>query len=199
LADSAQARVLSWPDSLAGIRDRANDAIFEELVDLHYRRIYNLVFRMVRSEPDAADITQDTFVRAYRALPRLRAEAAVNTWIRRIAVNLCLDFIRKRNSIPPPASLDHHFGADGESGWDVIDPSGEPERLLSSKESVRLLNRAIETLPDDYRLVILLHHIDDMRVDEIAAAMRVPPGTIKSRLSRARRELRRKLFPFFGF
>ncbi len=154
---------------------------------------------MVRSEQDAADLTQDTFVRAYRALPRLRAEAAVNTWIRRIAVNLCLDFIRKRNSIQPPASLDNHFGADCEASRDVIDPSGEPELLLSSKESVRLLNRAIETLPEDYRLVILLHHIDEMRVDEIAQAMRVPPGTIKSRLSRARRELRRKLSPFFGF
>jgi RNA polymerase sigma-70 factor (ECF subfamily) len=172
---------------------------FEALVESCYRRTYNLIYRMVRSESDAADLTQETFVRVYRALPRLRADGAKYAWVRRIATNLCLDFLRRRNHSPGLLSLDARMPDDSDTAavWDIVDPSGEPERLLDSSESRRLLYRAIDSLPDDYRAVIWLHHLEEMRVDEIAKMMGVPTGTIKSRLSRARRELHRKLIPYF--
>jgi RNA polymerase sigma-70 factor (ECF subfamily) len=178
---------------------RVLDAVFESLVEAHYRRTYSLIYRMVRSEADAADLTQETFVRVYKALPRLRAEGAQSAWIRRIATNLCLDYIRRRNATPSTSSIDARFSEESDVllSWDIADPSSEPDLLFASKERTNILHRAIETLPEEYRLVILLHHIEEMRVEEIADALKVPAGTIKSRLSRARKELRRKLSPYF--
>jgi RNA polymerase sigma-70 factor (ECF subfamily) len=176
-----------------------DDAAFERLVDAHYKRTYGLILRMVRNEADAADLTQDVFVRVYRSLPRLRAEEAAGPWIRRIATNLSLDFLRRRKAHVHCVSLDAELTTDSDSSitWEIADPSAQPERLLDSAESVRLLHKAVDSLPEDYRVVIVLHHMQELPVDEIAAALRVPAGTIKSRLSRARRELRRKLSPFF--
>jgi RNA polymerase sigma-70 factor (ECF subfamily) len=176
-----------------------DEAEFTALVDAHYRRVYSLVYRMVRNESDAADLTQETFVRVHRALPRLRETAAKSAWIRRIATNLCLDFLRRRNAAPAISSLDARPSEESDTllSWDIADPSGEPDRLFSNQERLAVLHRAIESLPDDYRVVIVMHHIEELRVEEIADAMGVPTGTIKSRLSRARRELHRKLSPYF--
>jgi RNA polymerase sigma-70 factor (ECF subfamily) len=177
----------------------AGDAFFEALVEAHYRRIYNLIYRMVRSETDAADLTQETFVRVYRALPRLRAEGAQTAWIRRIATNLCLDFLRRRRAAPSVSSLDARQTEESDTllSWDIPDPSSEPDRVFASKERASMLCRAVDSLPEDYRTVVVLHHIEEMRVEEIADALGVPAGTIKSRLSRARHELYRKLSPYF--
>ncbi len=199
------AGAISWPERIASTfagapaSAHADHAAFEVLVSTHYRRTYSLIYRMVGTESDAADLTQETFVRIYRALPRLRAEGAAGAWVRRIATNLCLDFLRRRNSAPPLSSIDAPVSseADSPASWDIADPTAEPERLFDSSESIRLLHRAIQSLPDDYRTVIVLHHMEDMRVEEIAELLEVPAGTIKSRLSRARRELKRKLSPFF--
>lgn len=177
----------------------AHAAAFESLVDDHYRRVYSLAYRMVQSESDAADLTQEVFVRAYRALPNLRAEAARSVWMRRITTNVCLDFLRRRNAAPLFISLDarQNDDIDNLQSWDIADPTGEPDRLFAGGERQRVLHRAIATLPDDYRLVIILHHMEEMRVEEIAELLEVPSGTVKSRLSRARRELRRKLAAYF--
>ncbi len=179
----------------------ALDELFRELVDSQYKRTYNLILRMVRTDCDAADLTQETFVRIYRALPKLREGAAASAWTRRIATNLCLDFLRRRNASPNLASLDNRPSDTSEFGAqrDVIDPTGEPDRLFASAESKQMLYKAIDSLPTDYRSVIVLHHIEDMRVEEIAEIFRVPAGTIKSRLSRARRELKRKLSAYFDY
>jgi RNA polymerase sigma-70 factor, ECF subfamily len=178
---------------------RVVDAAFESLVEAYYRRIYSLIYRMVQSEQDAADLTQETFVRVYRALPKLRAEGAQSAWIRRIATNLCLDWLRRRNSSPSMSSLDARPTEDSDThqSWEIADPTGEPDLLFSSKERASALYAAIEKLPDDYRTVVILHYMEEMRVEEIADLQGVPAGTIKSRLSRARRELKRKLVPYF--
>lgn len=191
------ARAQTW--TAAGSERLSADAAFERLVDAHYRRIFTLAHRMVGNEADAADLTQEAFVRVYRALPRLRAEEAAGGWVRRIATNLCLDHLRRRRTQPPPASLDARCREDTGTlaAWDIADPSGEPERLFWNRHSAEVLRRAVSSLPDDYRVVVVLHHMEEMRVEEIACLCGVPAGTIKSRLSRARRELRRKLLPYF--
>ena len=81
--------------------------------------------------------------------------------------------------------------------WDIADPSGEPEKLLTTSERRSVLLRAVESLPEDYKSVIMLHHLDDLRVEEIGEILGVPAGTIKSRLSRARKELKRKIGHYF--
>ncbi len=178
---------------------QANIALFETLVEGHYRRVYSVIYRMVQNEQDAADLTQETFVRVYRALPRLRAEGAQGAWIRRIATNLCLDYLRKRKSTPSTFSIDarQSENSDQMQSWEIADPTNEPELILTVKDRREMLLRAVNSLPDEYRMVVQLHHLEDMRVDEIAVLMGVPTGTIKSRLSRARRELHRKLGHYF--
>ncbi|MCC6729903.1 MAG: sigma-70 family RNA polymerase sigma factor [Chthonomonadales bacterium] len=195
-------RLRAWlplPDEpRVGALARDPDALFESLVDSHYRRIYSLAYRMVGSEADAADITQETFVRAYRALPRLRAEGAHSAWLRRIATNLCLDALRRRRTALPTTSLDAPLaGTDAGSGWDLPDDGADPFRACAAGERASVLRRAIDCLPQDYRTVIVLHHLEDVPVEEIAAALGEPTGTVKSRLSRARKALRRRLSPYF--
>jgi RNA polymerase sigma-70 factor (ECF subfamily) len=185
---------------LSSTSARDNDAVFEALVDANYRRVYNLALRMVGNETDAADLTQEIFVRIYRNLPRLRADGAQDAWVRRIATNACLDFLRHRKSVPPPSSLDAPLASDPTSsvGQQISDTAAEPSRLLSEREKSEVLRRAVASLPEEYRSVVLLHHLDDMRVEDIAEALQVPAGTVKSRLSRARQALRRKLSHYFG-
>ncbi len=176
-----------------------NIALFETLVEGHYRRVYSVIYRMVQNEQDAFDLTQETFVRVYRALPRLRAEGAQGAWIRRIATNLCLDYLRKRKSTPPTFSIDarQSENSDQMQTWEIADPTNEPELIFTVKDRREMLMRAVNSLPEEYRMVVQLHHLEEMRVDEIAEIMGVPTGTIKSRLSRARRELHRKLGHYF--
>jgi RNA polymerase sigma-70 factor (ECF subfamily) len=190
----------SWAGRLLASEptDEERIAFFQSLVDTQYRRIYALAYRIVRSESDAADLTQETFLRVWHALPRLRADAAQIAWLRRIATNLCLDHLRRRKcrvAILQPVSLD--TGTDDAGTMDATDTSGDPLRLLQTSERVQVLLDAINALPEDYRDVITLHHLEDRRVDEIAEELQIPAGTVKSRLSRARRALHRRLAPYF--
>lgn len=185
---------------LPGVRDRdRDDEFFQSLVEDHYRRVYTLIYRIVHNESDAADLTQETFVRVYKALPRLRAEGASATWIRRIATNLSLDFLRRRKAAPQCSSLDVSSPDDAEQTQvrDIADLSSDPEKLVASDERTQILRSAVAGLPNDYRAVIVLHHMEEMRVEEIAEVLGVPEGTVKSRLSRARKALFRKLSPYF--
>lgn len=169
--------------------------VFRALVDAHYRRVYVLAYRILRSEADAADVTQEVFCRVYRSLPRLRADGAQASWIRRIATNLCLDHLRRRKTTPQTVSLDASLACS--AAWEAGHASEEPERVLAASERREVLYKAIAALPEDYRLVLVMHHLEEMGVEEIAEALGVPAGTIKSRLSRARKILRRRLAPYF--
>jgi RNA polymerase sigma-70 factor, ECF subfamily len=194
-----QAPATARAPSLAGDALREREKAFERLVDDHYRAVYNLAYRMVHSDTEAADITQDVFVRAWRALPKLRADAALWSWLRRITANVCLDHIRRLRNAPPSQSLDQPAPSAGESAElpQIPDSTSDPARLLADEERRRVLDDAIHALAEPYRGAILLHHVADMSVEDIAAAIHVPEGTVKSRLCRARRMLRRRLAPYF--
>jgi RNA polymerase sigma-70 factor (ECF subfamily) len=179
--------------------ERSDDELFDTLVERHYRRVYRLALRMVRSESDAADLTQEAFLRVYRALPKLRAEQAQSVWIRRIAVNVCLDHLRRRGTtvVCQPLEVRGDSCSDGPMTLEIPDCTDDPSVRFAGAERAELLRRGIDSLPEEYRTVIVLHHLEDISVEEIAAALNTPVGTIKSRLSRARKELRRKLCHYF--
>jgi len=192
-------RVRGWSD-VAANREYDRDAEFEDILELYYKHVYRLIYRMIRNEADAADLTQETFIRVYRALPRLRHDTASGAWVRRIATNVCVDFLRRKRRTPQHVSLDTEMMS-GESSFEIrlphntsVDPSGLAER----SETQRTVREAIDGLPNAYRTVILLHHILDMRVEEVAATLGVPVGTVKSRLSRARHALARRLAPLLA-
>ncbi len=166
---------------------------FEQLFQQYQRGIYNTVFQMTHNDADAADLTQEVFVRAYRALPRLQTPEAFTSWLYRIAVNLSRNWLRDRGRVRIE-SLEVP-GEEGEEGStrEIADPSGDPAALAQTRDMQERVQKAIAGLSPDHRQVVMLHHIEGMPVEEIARVMGCSIGTVKSRLSRARENLKRKL------
>jgi RNA polymerase sigma-70 factor, ECF subfamily len=166
---------------------------FEQLFQQYHRGIYNTIYQVTRNEADAADLTQEVFVRAYRALPRLQTPEAFTSWLYRIAVNLSRNWLRDRGRVRIE-SLELP-GDDGEGGStrEIADPSGDPAALTQAQDLRERVQKAVEGLSPDHRTVVTLHHLEGMPVEEIARVMDCSIGTVKSRLSRARDHLKRKL------
>jgi RNA polymerase sigma-70 factor, ECF subfamily len=166
---------------------------FEQLFQQYHRGIYNTIYQVTRNEADAADLTQEVFVRAYRALPRLQTPEAFTSWLYRIAVNLSRNWLRDRGRVRIE-SLELP-GDDGEEGStrEIADPSGDPAALTQAQDLRERVQKAVEGLSPDHRTVVTLHHLEGMPVEEIARVMDCSIGTVKSRLSRARDHLKRKL------
>jgi RNA polymerase sigma-70 factor, ECF subfamily len=165
---------------------------FEQLFHHYQKRVYNIVFRLVGNESDASELTQEVFVKVYNSINKLRAEEAFQTLLRTVAVNVCRDFGRRKpareESLDAAMQLD-----DGEVTRDIADPSAGPEKLLLNGDRQSAVRKAVASLSPEHRAVIVMHHLEGLDVAEIAKMMSSPVGTIKSRLARAREELRRKL------
>lgn len=169
---------------------------YEELFNQYHRGIFNLIYQMLQNDADAADLTQDVFVRVWKALPRLQAPEAFPSWLYRVATNLTRNWIRDHGRFRPE-SLDQPANEDEESSQrDIADCSADPAALTQTRAMQEAVQRAIRTLSPDHRMVVTLHHLEGRPVEEIARIMNCSVGTVKSRLSRARDHLRRKLAGF---
>jgi RNA polymerase sigma-70 factor (ECF subfamily) len=174
-----------------------DDAAFEALVGKYQDRIYNYVARMVHDPTDAQDVAQETFVRAYQALPAFRGASSFQTWLYRIASNLAIDTARSHRrrswstvSINEPINGEEH----SELGRDLEDEvSLGPEEELEAKQIRQQVREAIAELSDKLRPVIILYDLQGMSYQEIAQILGCPLGTVKSRLFNARNQLREKL------
>lgn len=165
---------------------------FERLVLAYQDRLYGLCYRLAGNHADAQDLAQETFVRAYRALDRFRQEADFGTYLHRIAVNLWLNH-RKRNQAV--LSLDDPvLTGEGELPRQVADNNRQPEQAIEDGELKDLIWQAIGTLGREHRAVLVLREMETLSYEEIAAALGVAPGTVKSRLSRARNALKKALY-----
>ena len=166
---------------------------FEQLFQQYHRGIYNTIYQMTHNDADAADLTQEVFVRAYRALPRLQTPEAFTSWLYRIAVNLSRNWLRDRGRVRVE-SLEQP-GEEGEEGntREIADPNSDPAVLAQTRDMQERVQKAIAGLSPDHRRVVTLHHLEGMPVEEIARIVGCSIGTVKSRLSRAREHLRRKL------
>jgi len=166
---------------------------FEQLFQQYHRGIYNTIYQMTHNDADAADLTQEVFVRAYRALPRLQTPEAFTSWLYRIAVNLSRNWLRDRGRVRVE-SLEQP-GEEGEEGntREIADPNSDPAVLSQTRDMQERVQKAVAGLSPDHRRVVTLHHLEGMPVEEIARIMGCSIGTVKSRLSRAREHLRRKL------
>lgn len=157
-------------------------AAFGILVERHERRVYNLALRMTGREEDARDATQEAFLTALRKLSSYRGEAAFSTWLHRVAVNACYDLLRKRKQAPLLDRLPEH----------QPEPPPSPDHADASDLSIDV-RRALLEVPEDYRVVMVLHDVQDLPYEEVAAIVGVPVGTVKSRLHRGRVALARAL------
>jgi RNA polymerase sigma-70 factor (ECF subfamily) len=177
-------------------RSRRGDvAAFDQLVRAYERTLFNTAYRLCGSHDDAADMAQEAFVRAWNNLKSFRGDSAFSTWLHRIVTNVFLDD-RKRKRARPQQSLDEALDLEESSVQRQFeDPAPGPQALAESDERRRLLERAIATLPEAQRVMVVLYHTQGLAYEEIAEITQLPMGTVKSRLNRARLALRDRLGP----
>lgn len=164
-----------------------NTAAFETLVREYEKPVYNLALRMTGSVEDAQDMTQETFIKAFRNLGSFRADSRFSAWIYRIASNVCLDFLRAR-SRRSALSLTVGDEDDGEE-LDICDGGASVEDEIMNRFTREAVQRGLELLPEEQRQVLLLREINGLGYEEIAQAMSLELGTVKSRIFRARKKL----------
>ena len=171
---------------------------FEMLVVKYQRRVERLIGRMVRDVDLVPDIAQETFIRAYRALPNFRGDSAFYTWLYRIAVNTAKKALVELKRDPLLVESARPLREDdSETSWSQIEPShGEsPDVLLAAKEVALAVNAAMEELSDELRQAITLREIEGLSYEDIAEIMNCPIGTVRSRIFRAREAIALKLRP----
>jgi RNA polymerase sigma-70 factor (ECF subfamily) len=156
-----------------------NDQAFGTIMARHERRVYNLAYRMLGNTEDARDATQDAFLSCFRHLSGFRGDSAFSTWLHRIAVNACFDALRRRRDT---TSLDER----------PIEPAPSPDHADRTGSAIDI-QRALSSVPPDFRVVVVMHEIQDMPLEDIASILDVPVGTVKSRLHRGRVALGRAL------
>jgi RNA polymerase sigma-70 factor (ECF subfamily) len=175
-------------------RSRRGDvAAFDRLVHAYEKSVFNTAYRLSGSYDDASDIAQEAFVRAWNNLRSFRGDSAFSTWLYRIVTNVFLDD-RKRKRARPQRSLDEAIALDESNVTRQFEDSAPgPEEVAEGSERRMLLERAIQTLPESQRAVIVLYHAQGLSYEEIAEITQLPMGTVKSKLNRARLALRDRL------
>ena len=187
-------------DHLAG--DAGSRPTFDALVAAYEKRIFNVIYRILGDYEEAADTTQETFISAYKAYGRFRGESKVYTWLYQIAINHCRNRLRQRGRARAiqMESLDQPRDWEDDEGFgarEVSDLTHAPELVLEEKELQQKILSAVQSLPPDYREVVVLREIEGLSYNEIADATKISLDNVKTRLSRARAMLRRKLEPYY--
>jgi RNA polymerase sigma-70 factor (ECF subfamily) len=172
---------------------------FNLLVSKYQRRVIRLLSRLIRDPAEIEDVTQEAFIKAYRALPNFRGDSAFYTWLYRIAVNTAKNYLAAQGRRPRTVS-EFQGGEDGESfeAMDVVEDNNTPESAMLTRQVAETVNRAIEALPADLRTAITLREIEGLTYEEIAQAMSCPIGTVRSRIFRAREAISEQLKPVLG-
>jgi len=173
-------------------------AAWEDIVLRYNRRIFNICYRFAGSQDDAQDLTQDVFIRMYRTLSSFDADkASFNTWITTVARNLLVDHFRKSKQDRITDSMDAAMGGDEDDGPTlgerIEDQGPSPEAKVQRRETSEMVHQALQKLSPELRESVILRDLQDMDYREIAQVLRVPEGTVKSRINRGRTELARLL------
>jgi len=167
---------------------------YRDLVRRYQRPVFSVVVRMVRRSEDAEDITQETFVRMFRALERYDPERPFTAWLFTIASRLAIDHLRRRR-VQTVSLSQSEPGSSEEHQIDVEDQGLKPDEITSHHEEEQRTQDLIDSLPEHYRIVVLLRHQQDLSYEEIAEALNLPLGTVKARIHRARAILKERIHP----
>ena len=177
---------------LVRLVQRGNRQAFNFLVKKYQYKVAGIAQRFASNPADVQDIAQESFIKAYRAMESFRGESAFYTWLYRITVNTAKNFVVKNAGRGISVDVDTP-DIEAYDGSERLHQGDNPENILESSDVKRVIKEALQSLPDDLRQAITLREIDDMSYDEIADVMGCPVGTVKSRISRAREIINRKL------
>jgi len=171
---------------------------FELLVMKYQRKLARLLSRMVRDQAEIEDITQESFIKAYRALPQFRGESAFYTWLYRIAVNTAKNYLVARGRRAPTTTEFSNEEAEGFEDAELLRDIATPDAELQTKQIAAAVNKAVEALPEELRTAITLRELEGLSYEEIAQMMDCPIGTVRSRIFRAREAIAEKIRPMLG-
>ncbi len=178
-------------DAIRRVLEGDNTA-YEFLQKKYKNLIYSLVKKMIKNDSDVEDLVQETFIKAYKALDKFKFNYSFSAWIYRIASNNTIDFLRKRRF--DTFSIDKPIGnAEDENYFEIEDNSYSPDADLISEQKADIIRAAIDTLPENYREIILLRHEEELDYKAIADQLDLPLGTVKAHLFRARKLLYEEL------
>ncbi len=179
---------------LVELVQRGDRTAFNVLVLKYQHKVMKLVMRYVRNQAEAEDITQEAFIKAYRALPSFRGESAFYTWLYRIAINTAKNSLMSGRKRLVDYDLDLQ-DPDDYTSQVLLKHSDTPERLLLTDEIRQTVQEAMQSLPEDLQEAITLRELDGLSYEEIAEVMECPVGTVRSRIFRAREAIDNKLRP----
>jgi RNA polymerase sigma-70 factor (ECF subfamily) len=177
---------------------RGDKRAFELLVLKYQRKLGRLLSRFVRDSAEVEDVTQEAFIKAYRALPSFRGESAFYTWLYRIGINTAKNYLVALGRRAPTTTGFDNEEAEGFEDAEQLRDSSTPESELEGKEIAATVNRAMDALPPDLRTAITLREIEGLSYEEIASVMNCPVGTVRSRIFRARDAIAAELRPLLG-
>ena len=174
---------------------RGDKRAFELLVEKYQRKLARLLSRLIRDPGEVEDVTQEAFIKAYRALPSFRGDSAFYTWLYRIGINTAKNYLVAMGRRAPTSTEMEAEEAEGHEGGELLRDINTPESLLLTKEIGTTVNLAIEALPEELRSAIQLRELEGMSYEEIAKLMDCPIGTVRSRIFRAREAIAERLKP----
>ena len=177
---------------------RGDKHAFELLIIKYQRRLARLISRFVRDGTEVEDVTQEAFIKAYRALPGFRGESAFYTWLYRIGINTAKNYLLAFKRRVPTTTIFDSEEAENFEEASLLREVNTPENELMSKQVVNVVNSSLEQLPDDLRIALTLREIEGLSYEEIADVMNCPIGTVRSRIFRAREAIAENLRPLLG-
>ncbi|PYS53782.1 MAG: RNA polymerase subunit sigma-24 [Acidobacteria bacterium] len=201
--DLDQSSGVNAEESLFVLRLKANeDAAYDELVRVYHASIFHVAYRMLGDSAEASDVVQEIFLKVFRNIGGFKGEAALKTWIFRIALSEILNRLRwwRRRYRFATVSLDDHpaTNGNGRNGRYVADSKPTPEEVLESKEQETAIQQALSRLSSDHRSIIVLRDIEGFSYSEIAEVLGISIGTVKSRIARARSDLKKSLMRYLS-
>jgi RNA polymerase sigma-70 factor (ECF subfamily) len=177
---------------------RGDKQAFELLVEKYQRKLARLLSRFIRDPAEVEDVTQEAFIKAYRALPAFRGDSAFYTWLYRIGINTAKNYLMAMGRRAPTSTEVEAEEAEGFEEGEQLRDINTPESLLLSNEIAQTVNKTIEGLPEELRRAIQMRELDGKSYEEIAQEMKCPIGTVRSRIFRAREAIAEQLRPLLG-
>ncbi|HAK51342.1 MAG TPA: RNA polymerase sigma factor RpoE [Gammaproteobacteria bacterium] len=171
---------------------RGDKRAFDVLILKYQHKIIGLVGRYLRDQDEVQDVTQESFIKAYRALPNFRGDSAFYTWLYRIAINTAKNHLVSRSRRPPDTDIDLDDG-EFQDNSAVLRDNESPEDVLATGQMENVIYRAIDDLPEELKVAVTLREFEGLSYEEIAEVMECPVGTVRSRIFRAREAIEKKI------